>query len=87
MSGVRGPNHFNFDATRVLTHDDVNVLNGLSMTQFSAYAKIMCDENISVETLLATPDDAEIKCIVEVDLKHTDEIKQRILLLFLHNLK
>ena len=57
------------------------------MTQFSAFAKSMFDENTSVETMLATPDDAENECMVEVDLKHPDEMQQRKNLLSLHNLK
>ena len=41
--------------------------------------KVKFDEKSSLETMPATPDVAEVGCIVEVELKHSGEKnKQRI---------
>ena len=60
LSGVRGSRHFKYDASKVLTHDDNNVLFGFFMTQYLAYAKILFDENTSFETILTPINDSKI---------------------------
>ena len=77
FSRVQGPRYFKLHVKRILTHDDVNNLFGLSMTQALAYAEIDFDENTCLETILATPDDADIGYIVEGYLKYPNRKKQK----------
>ena len=79
LSGVHGPRYFQFDAAKVLTHDDVINLYGSSATQFLPYAGIEFEfeENTSLEPIHAIPDDVEAGYLVDSDFIHPDKIKQK----------
>ena len=44
LSGVHGPRYFESNGEREITHEDVNILYGLSITQPLAYAAIEFDK-------------------------------------------
>ena len=76
MSSVHEPKYFESDRERVLTHDDVKNVYVLSLTKESASSEILFDANKCLETKIKTPVDAEIWCIVEVDLNYFYKMEQ-----------
>ena len=47
------------------------------MSQPLPYDEIKFDKNVKLDDLLNTPDDSDIGYLIEVDLKHPDEIKEK----------
>ena len=56
---------------------DANNLHGHSMSQPLPFDEIKFDENVKSEDILNTPDDSDIGFFVEVDLKFSDNIKEK----------
>ena len=50
--------------------------HGWSVAQLLPYAEVEFDKTASSETIIATPDDAEIGSLVEVNLKYFDRKKK-----------
>ena len=60
LSDVLGPRRFKSDEEIILKHDDVNIVYKVCMTQDLACTEIEFDEKTHLETILTTPDGAEI---------------------------
>ena len=58
LSIVHGPWCFKPDGDNVGTHDDVENLYRLSLTQFVAYAEKMFDKSTCLETIITTPNNS-----------------------------
>ena len=77
MSGVSRERYFKNGDRNGMEHVGVNNLFGLCMTQILASTKIESDKITYLETILATPDDAETGYIVELDLMYPDKTKEK----------
>ena len=77
ISGLHGPTYFQFYAARVLTHDDIKNLYGLSLTKVLAYTEVMFEENALLERIRATVVVADIGYKEEVDSNFLDKLKQK----------
>ena len=63
------------DGKRNLLDIDANNLYGFSMSE--SYNEIEFDKNVKLEVVLKTPDDCEVDCVVEIDLKCPDTIGEK----------
>ena len=56
---------------------DANNLYGHSMSELLPYDEINIDNNVEIEDILKTPDNNDIGYFIEVDLKYSDNIKEK----------
>ena len=56
---------------------DANKLYGHSMSEPLPYDEIKFDNNINLEDILNNPDDSDIGYFIEVDLKYSDNMKEK----------
>ena len=77
ISSVMGDRYVKSDENKKIIYVDANNLYGHSMSQPLPYDEIKFDKNVKLEDILITPDDSDIGCFVEVDLKYPDNIKEK----------
>ena len=56
---------------------DANNLYCWAMSEYLPFDEIKFDNNVKFEYILNTPDDSDIGYFIEVDLKYSDNIKQK----------
>ena len=61
----------------MILYVDANNLYGHSMSESLPYDEIKFDNNGKLEDILNTPDDSDIGYFIEVDLKYSDNIKEK----------
>ena len=57
--------------TEYLPYDEIKFIGGASVSQSDR------DKNVSIEDILNTPDDSDIGYFVEIDIKDSDNIKDK----------
>ena len=62
----------------MMLYIDANKLYGYAKSESLPYDEIKFDKNIKLEDILNTPDDSDIGSFVDVDLNHSDKIKEKI---------
>ena len=77
ISSVMGDRYIKSDDNKKIIDMDATNLYGYSMSQPLPYDEIKYDNNIKLEEILNTPDDSDIGYLVEVDLKYSDDIKEK----------
>ena len=77
ISSVMGDRYVKSDENKKIIYADANNLYGHSMSQFLPYDEIKFEKDICLDEILNTPDDSEIGYFLEVDLKYSDDIKQK----------
>lgn len=60
-----------------ILYEDANNLYGWAMCQPLPYDTVKFDNNVSLETILETPDDAAVGYIIEVDLTFPRELHDK----------
>ena len=77
VSSVMGDRYIKSDDNKKILYIDANNLYGHSMSEPLPYDEINFDRDIKLEDILNTPDDSDIGYFVEVDLKYSDNIKEK----------
>ena len=77
ISSVMGDRYVQSDDNKKILYIDANNLYGHSMSEPLPYDEIKFDRDIKLEDILNTPDDSDIGYFVEVDLKYSDNIKEK----------
>ena len=77
ISSVMGDRYIRSDDNKKVLYFDANSLYGDSMSQPLPYDEIKYDNNNKLEDILNTPDDSDIGYLIEVDLKYSDNIKEK----------
>ena len=77
ISSVMGDRYIRSDDNKKVLCFDANNLYGDSMSQPLPYDEIKYDNNNKLEDILNTPDDSDIGYLIEVDLKYSDNIKEK----------
>ena len=77
VSSVMGDRYVKSNENIKILYIDANNLLGDSMSAYLPYDEIKFDKNVKLEDILNTPDDSEIGCFIEVDLKYPDKIKEK----------
>ena len=77
ISSVMGDRYIKSDETGKVMYFDANNLYGHSMSEPLPYDEINFDNDVKLEDILNTPDDSDIGYLIEVDLKYTDNIKEK----------
>ena len=77
ISGAMDDRHVKSDENKTLLHIDATNLYGQAMSQMLPYDETKFEKNICLEEILKTPDDNEIGCFIEVDLKYPDNIQEK----------
>ena len=77
ISSVMGDRYIQSDENKKILYIDATNLYGHSMSQISPYDGIKFEKDICLEEILNTPDDSEIDYFLEVDLKYSDNIKEK----------
>ena len=77
ISSVLGDRYVKSDENKKILYVDANNLYGHSMSQFLPYDEIKFEKDICLEEILNTPDDNEVGYFSEVNLKYSDDIKQK----------
>ena len=72
-----GDRYVKSDENNKKIYADATNLYGHSMSQFLPYDEIKFEKDICLEEILNTPDDNEIGYFLEVNLKYSDDIKQK----------
>ena len=72
-----GDRYIQIDENKKFLYIDANILYGHSMSEPLPYVEIKFDNNVKLEDLLSTPDDDDIRYFVEVNLKYSNNIKQK----------
>ena len=65
------------DENKKILYVDANKLYGRSICQLLPYDEIKFDRNVKLEDILNTPDDSDLGYFIEVDLKQSDNIKEK----------
>ena len=65
------------DENKKIIYVDANNFYGHSMSEPLPYDEIKFDKNVKLEDILNTPGDSDIGYFIEVDLKHSDKIKEK----------
>ena len=66
------------DESKKILYVDPNNLDGLAISQSLPYDEINFEKNFCLKDILITPDDSDIGYFLKVDLKYTDNIRQKI---------
>ena len=77
MSSVMGDRYIQSDDNKKVLYSDANILYGDSMSQPLPYDEFKFDNNGNLEDILNTPDAGDIGYFIEVDLKYSDNIKEK----------
>ena len=77
ISSVMGDKYVKSDENKKILYVDANNLYGHSMSQFLPYDGFKFEKDICLEEILNTPDDNEIGYFLEVNLKYSDDRKQK----------
>ena len=77
ISSVMGDRYVKSDGNKKILYVDANNLYGHSMSQPLPYDEIKFDNTVELEDMLNTSDDSDIGYFVEVDLKNSDNIKEK----------
>ena len=77
ISSVMGDRYIQSDENKKILYINANNLYGHSMSEPLAYDEIKFNRDNKLEDILNTPDDSDIGYIIEVDLKYTDNIKEK----------
>ena len=77
ISSVMGDRDVTSHENKKILYVDANNIYGHSMCQLLPYDEIKFDKNVKLEDILNTPDDSDIGYFIEVDLKYSDNIKEK----------
>ena len=77
ISSVMGDRYIKSDENKKILYADANILYGHSMSQPLPFDEIKFDQIVNLEDVLNTPDDSDIGYFIEVDLKYSDNIKEK----------
>ena len=77
ISAVMGDRYVKSDENEKLLYKAANNLYGWALSEYLPYDEIKFDRNVKLEDILNTPDDSDIGYFIEVDLKYTDNIKEK----------
>ena len=77
ISSVMKDRYVKSDENEKILYKDANKLYGWAMSEYLPYDEIKFDNNVKLDDLLNTPNDADFGYFVEVDLKYPDNIKQK----------
>ena len=72
-----GDRYVKSDENEKILYVDANNLYGHSMSHFLPYDEIKFGKYICLEEILNTPDDNEIGYFLEINLKYSDDVKQK----------
>ena len=72
-----GDRYIQSDENEKILYIDANNLYGHSMSEPLPYDEIKFDQNVELEDILNTPDDSDLGYFIEVDLKYSDNIKEK----------
>ena len=74
---IMGDRYVKSDEDKKILYVDANNLYGHSMSEPLPYDEIKFDNNVKLEDILNTPDDSDIGYLIEVDLKYSNNIKEK----------
>ena len=77
ISSVMGDRYIQSDENEKIFYIDANNSYGHSMSEPLPYDEIKFVQNVELEDILNTLDDSDIGYFVEVDLKYSDNIKEK----------
>ena len=77
ISSVMGDRYVKSDENKKILHKDDNNLYGWAMSEHLPYDEIKFEKNICLEEILKRAVDNKIGYFIEVDLKHSDNIKRK----------
>ena len=77
ISSVMGDRYVESDENEKILYVDANNLYDHSISQPFPYHEIKFDRNVKLEDLLNTPNDNDIWYFIEIDLKFSNNIKQK----------
>ena len=77
ISSVMGDRYVKSEENNKIVYADATNLYGHSMSQFLPYDETKFEKDICLEEILTTPDDNEIGYFLKVNLKYSDDIKQK----------
>ena len=77
ISSVMGGRYVKSDENKKILYIDANNLYGHSNSEPLPYDNIKFDNDNKLDNILNTPDDSDIGCFVEVDLKYPENIKEK----------
>ena len=72
-----GDRYVQSDDNKKVLDVDANMLYGWAMSEYLPSDKVKFDKNIELEDILNTPDDSDIGYFIEVNLKYSDNIKEK----------
>ena len=65
------------DENKETLYADANNLYGWAMSEYLPYDEFEFDKIVKLEKFLKTPDDSDIACFIEIDLKYPENIKHK----------
>ena len=77
ISSVMGDRYVKSNENKKILYVDAINLYGQSMSQPLPYDENKFDQNVKLEDILNTPDDIDIGFFVDVDLKYSDNLKEK----------
>ena len=77
ISSVMGERNVKSDESKKILYIDANNLYGHSRSQSLPYDETKIEKINKLENILNTPNDSDIGCSVEVDLRYPDNIKEK----------
>ena len=77
ISSVMGDRYIKSNENEKTLFTDAISLYGWAMSEYLTYDAIKFDINVKLEDILNTPDDSDIVYVIEVDLKFSDNIKEK----------
>ena len=77
ISSVMGDRNVKSDDNEKMTYMDATNIYGHSMSQLLPFDEIKFEKNICLEEILNTADDKKIGSFIEVDLKYSDDTKEK----------
>ena len=77
ISSVMGDRYVKSTDTKKRLYVDANNLYGHSLSEPLPYDEIKFDNNVKLEDILNTPNDSDIGYFIEVDIKYSDNIKEK----------
>ena len=77
ISSVMGDTYVISDETKKILFVDANNLYGHSMSETLPYDEFKFDNSVKLEDILNTPDDSDFGHFIEVDLKYSDNLKEK----------
>ena len=77
ISSVMGDRYVISDENKKMLYVDANNLYGHSMSEPLPYDEIKFGKIVKLEDILKTPDENDIGYLIEVDLKYSDNMKEK----------